>query len=556
MVVDLKDLIFHKKRKWSKIYIDVIVYVKTGKFGDHGMKLKLLIADDEITSAKRIERKIDLGSYDIAEVKYAEDGRFALEMCESWQPDILISDIVMPRLNGIDLATALREKNEHLQIIFISGYSDKKYLKNAIRLNAINYVEKPIDMEELAGAIKEAKENIENITRSKEELKHLESDRYYRMREQIARSISSTHYSDETFALVADDFDAYKAPYRSCVALTVSFLRRTDGQTVSLDKAKALMENTADSLQLSACTAIRGETLVCALFSKFPGDYMSRYCEALLVEFTKEHCHFYMGVGRAVTSLEKLHASYLEAESAASMAFYHEPDFISYYHISNKIYDLSEKDPAAIIREVYSVSKDQMIFNIRTITSSIMQHEATPVLQVKDFYFRMVSELLTLSKKDGVTIWPEYQAEIDLLNYVMSSSFLIHILNFLIDGIKSFYNYIEGDYYGNSTVDKIVRYIRTNYADPDLSTESLVQCLNLSSTYISHLFKDVTGQNLKNFITDYRMKKAKELLADSSLSLGEIAVAVGYRNGNYFSSKFKEQFGIAPSEYKERNANG
>ncbi|MBR6396796.1 MAG: helix-turn-helix transcriptional regulator, partial [Lachnospiraceae bacterium] len=223
---------------------------------------------------------------------------------------------------------------------------------------------------------------------------------------------------------------------------------------------------------------------------------------------------------------------------------------------SNKIYDLSEKDPAAIIREVYSVSKDQMIFNIRTITSSIMQHEATPVLQVKDFYFRMVSELLSLSKKDGVTIWPEYQAEIDLLNYVMSSSFLIHILSFLIDGIKSFYNYIEGDYYGNSTVDKIVRYIRTNYSDPDLSTESLVQCLNLSSTYISHLFKDVTGQNLKNFITDYRMKKAKELLTDSSLSLGEIAVAVGYRNGNYFSSKFKEQFGIAPSEYKERNANG
>ena len=66
------------------------------------------------------------------------------------------------------------------------------------------------------------------------------------------------------------------------------------------------------------------------------------------------------------------------------------------------------------------------------------------------------------------------------------------------------------------------------------------------------LFKDVTGQNLKNFITDFRMKKAKELLSDTVLPLGEIAVAVGYRNGNYFSSKFKEQFGITPSEFKER----
>ncbi|MBP5304817.1 MAG: response regulator [Lachnospiraceae bacterium] len=516
------------------------------------MKLKLLIADDEITSAKRIERKIDLAAFDITEVKYAEDGKFALDMCESWQPDILISDIVMPRLNGIDLATALKEKNENLQVIFISGYSDKKYLKNAIRLGAINYVEKPIDMEELTGAVKEAVKNLEDISRSKKQLSELETDRYYRMREQIARSISSTHYTDDAFAMVAEDYLAYENNFKSCVALTVSFLRHRDGTTVSLDNAKNIMKNTAESLNLSACIALRGETLVCALFSGSPGDYMNKYCDALLVEFTKDHSHFYMGVGRAVATITKLHDSYLEAAAAAGMAFYHEPDYISYYHISNQVYDLSGKDPVAIIHEVYSVSKDQMIFNLRTITSSIMQCEGTPVLQVKDFYFKMVNELLALSKKDGVEIWADYPSDIDLLNHIMSSSFLIHILSFLIDGIKSFYNYIEGDYFGNSTVDKIVRYVRLNYTDPDLSTESLVQYLNLSGTYISHLFKDVTGQNLKNYITDYRMKKAKELLSDATLSLGEIAVAVGYRNGNYFSSKFKEQFGLAPSEYKER----
>ena len=277
-----------------------------------------------------------------------------------------------------------------------------------------------------------------------------------------------------------------------------------------------------------------------------------RYCEELLKEFTREHHHFFMGVGRSCDTLEKLHESYMEAAFAAQIAFYHEPDYISYYHISNKVYDLSIHDPAAIIREVYSVSKDQMIFNIRTITSTIMQYEATPVLQVKDFYFKMISELLTLSKKDGVELFKDFNTDIDLLNHIMSCQFLLHILNFLVDGIKSYYNYIEGDYFGNSTVDKIVRHIRTNYADPDLSTESFVQCLNLSSTYISHLFKDVTGQNLKNYVTDYRMKKAKELLTDTALSLGEIAVAVGYRNGNYFSSKFKEEFGISPSEFKER----
>ena len=125
--------------------------------------MKLLIADDEKLTREGIISSIDWESLSVSEIYQADDGIHGLELAKSIQPDIILSDVRMPRLDGIEMATRLKELFPDINIIFMSGYSDKKYLKAAIRLKAISYVEKPIDPEEIREAVLEALKNNQQI---------------------------------------------------------------------------------------------------------------------------------------------------------------------------------------------------------------------------------------------------------------------------------------------------------------------------------------------------------------------------------------------------------
>ena len=111
--------------------------------------IKVLIADDERFTRQGILDMVDWDKLNVSEVKEAYDGINALEILKDFEPNILLTDVRMPRLNGIDLAFKARELYPNCMILFMSGYSDKEYLKSAIKLKAINYVEKPIEIEEL-----------------------------------------------------------------------------------------------------------------------------------------------------------------------------------------------------------------------------------------------------------------------------------------------------------------------------------------------------------------------------------------------------------------------
>lgn len=515
------------------------------------MSLKLLIVDDEIASAKRINRQINLSDMHISDIKYAEDGLFALEMCHDWKPDVLISDIVMPRMNGIELAENLRQVNSNLQIIFISGYSDKKYLKSAIRLNVINYVEKPIDMKELSQALNLACSNIENISKKEAVIDIFENERLNKLKEQLALTLSSRCFTQEQLAPLEKEYSAICYDYDNCVSVKVNFYQDEERTLITLSEQQSHIIDIAKTLSLQCCSAVKNNYLICFIFSKNRCNYINEFCDEISKEFTRQHLHVYIGVGRPVKKMAQLYESYLESLSASAISFFHEPAYISYFHMNTKAYDLNAHNPIDIIHSIYNTSKDQFIFNLRNITSSIQQCESTEILDIKIFYFNMISELYKVSTKDGVTLWSEYKSDYALSDYVMSSNFLIDIFNFLMNGVKEYYNYIESNYYNNSTVNWIIRYIRQRYTNPDLSVISLSQELNLSETYICHLFKDITGNTLKNYITEFRMKKAAELLEKSSIQVSDIAVKVGYRNGNYFSYRFKFYYGCTPSKYKD-----
>ena len=134
--------------------------------------IKLLIVDDESFTRQGILETIPWKDLSIYDVKEAFDGENALEILKEFEPDILLTDVRMPRLNGIELSFKTRELYPNCSIIFMSGYSDKEYLKSAIHLKAISYVEKPIDLYELEEALKSA---VSEVQKSKILYKNIKS---------------------------------------------------------------------------------------------------------------------------------------------------------------------------------------------------------------------------------------------------------------------------------------------------------------------------------------------------------------------------------------------
>ena len=128
--------------------------------------MKLLIVDDEKLTRDGLMSNIDWKSLGIDAIAQADDGLHGYEAALAFQPDIILSDVRMPRMSGIEMAEKLQLVNPALSIIFMSGYSDKEYLKAAIKLKAVSYVEKPIDLEELSETVLEAKASVEAVRKA------------------------------------------------------------------------------------------------------------------------------------------------------------------------------------------------------------------------------------------------------------------------------------------------------------------------------------------------------------------------------------------------------
>ena len=135
--------------------------------------MKLLIVDDEKLTREGIISSIAWESLGVSEVYQADDGVRGLELAKEIEPDIVLSDVRMPRMDGIEMSSRLKELFPNINIVFMSGYSDKEYLKAAIRLKAISYVEKPIDPQEIEDAITESLRNKQFIKKTADtELEH------------------------------------------------------------------------------------------------------------------------------------------------------------------------------------------------------------------------------------------------------------------------------------------------------------------------------------------------------------------------------------------------
>ncbi|HAE45498.1 MAG TPA: DNA-binding response regulator, partial [Lachnospiraceae bacterium] len=134
--------------------------------------MKVLIVDDEKLTREGLRDKINWTGLGFTDVRCAVDGMHGLELGRQFRPDVILTDVRMPRMNGIQMAEQIQQLCPESSIVIMSGYSDKEYLKAAIRLRAVSYVEKPINLDEITAALREAVVRVENENRNRTQTKY------------------------------------------------------------------------------------------------------------------------------------------------------------------------------------------------------------------------------------------------------------------------------------------------------------------------------------------------------------------------------------------------
>ncbi|WP_128103514.1 response regulator [Paenibacillus sp. DCT19] len=530
--------------------------------------MKLLIIDDEDRTRDMLCNHVEWRKLGIHEVETARNGLAALDLCRSFLPDIVLCDIRMPKMDGIQFAKLLREEDLSCKLLFMSGFSDKEYLMSAIRLNALDYIEKPINLDKVREAVGEAVKSRQHDEKKRLEERQMQNaydEGLPYLRQEMVRKLIAVP-SSLNVQRALESRETFLLPSEGVYTAIVSsiYWRRLQ----CIEDSRQLQEDLLRRLSMnSTLTSLR---CICGFDSRqflifiLPEAYGSTYreqrsvLEKLYAEVTDiigNNIRFCMGVGESVKERVKIPDSYRTAMDACSLHYYSDGSRLIFAS------ELGDNQELAtdwdLVRRLRNFLQQEDIEAARKLIMNWTKKARLAcdldIIRLKDSYFQFLLVILDVAVQLGFTdtdedterryIWKEIDQVPDL------SSMEEYILSFL----DLFQLSSEQD--GSSAkMREILQYIHKRFHEKGFSIPDIAHHVGLNETYLSSLFKKQRGSTIKEYISSLRVEKAKELLLAKGLKLYEVADMTGFSDANYFTTFFKKYAGCTPSEYRERMA--
>lgn len=526
---------------------------------------KIMLADDEGIVIDSLKFIIEKNFGQNCTVEYAYTGRKVIELAEKFQPDIAIMDIHMPGINGIEAMKEIRKTNKSVIFIVMTAFDKFNYAKEAINLRVLEYLTKPVNQSVLTQVLQKAMDIID-ADRTKRS-----NDLMIREKLEIVIPIIE---SDFIYAVLSgSDFKREKDDFCSLLGI-----REEYGMMLVLEFGDTLVEGSLTNpvgisvRAQSFYPAIREslkEELACVvspimvnkIVSFIPSDkpqleYNDRIeliekARKLIRNLTKQHeIQFKIGIG-SVKSIYKLEESYKEALSATrnsksrvahvkdlSIGCEYEADYP--IDIENALFEKIEKGDLEGTKNEANLFFDWMMNNYS-------EHMMDIKLKVLEFIL-MAEKKAFLS--GGMTYSFLYRK--DYLPTTIKMDNLEQLRKWFIDKvIQACKNIIsKRDEQTSGLISKAKIFIEDNF-NKDISLDDVSRNVDISPYYFSKLFKEETGENFIEYLTNIRIERAKKLLMNSGLNIKNICVDTGYSDPNYFSRIFKKQVGVTPTEFRE-----
>lgn len=518
--------------------------------------MKLLIVDDEQLTREGLIHSIDWQSLGINNIYQADDGIHGLALSRKYQPEIILSDVRMPRMDGIEMANQIRNHLPDCNIIFMSGYSDKEYLKAAIKLKAISYVEKPIDLEEIRAAVSEAVQNHSLLLKDKQN----KSRRKQEEQEKLANMLSYM-MPEESSGCCIQMFLELGFPIKPAFYFTTLIIKL-------YPPISSLAENVRSSFIQSLHSILEKHHMDCIYTNKQDEYYIIhifgadkpelsilKHIAAAISASIKTFAEFDMAFGKTVSSPAKVSASYNTAVILLQSTFFTGPGKILYQHETPSVHKhVQLPEWPSLFMELLKDHAQEKSFSLaQDIYDFFAENSFLLPGQAKDTYYRLFNRLHEAARTEHITLSDNMEENITNWDYIESCHHLSEMHERFLKLLGSFYEKLESENNDNSVIYLIKEFINQKYQDDSLSVKDISEHVYLSSSYVCTIFKTETGQTLNQYLTEFRLDKAKRLLEDPRYKIAEISSRVGYSDGNYFGKIFKKNVGLSPSEYREKN---
>jgi len=529
---------------------------------------KLLIVDDEAVIRKGLANLIEWSSIDCEVVGEAVNGIDAIEKMKIVSPHIIIADVKMPCLNGIELAKYVFENTPSTKVIILTGYADFEYAQSALKYNVVDFLLKPTDPNELINAVKKAKNIILQNETFESKLKDMEKKiNLYQtnLRENNVNSIlhNILNGSDKALERLPELGISLE---RNLVIICEVENKYSNFSSKDINGKDRIVSNIKNYINAIFKNYVYylvhfQENQFCIIVSF--ADNCENKCMQSIIDICKEMLKTFenlmgldvsIGISKIHLSHEELPDSYKEAQKALSYGFYEKHGNNLYVYSDETVNASNEKKLLAnsyterIILELQNGHKDALINLIEELfeklrcTRQSIDYIKKVAMQLC-FSFEEVLSDCDLNIEDCI------QAENDIYEYITKSNKCVHITNMLVSLAVSILEKLHSlDIQNNLVIKKAQSYINEYYKDP-ITLQTIADYLYINSSYLSRLFKKETGYNITDYINKVRIDKAKDLLINSDYKIYEIADMVGISDPAYFSVLFKKYTNMSPRDF-------
>ena len=542
--------------------------------------LKIFLAEDEVVVRETIKRMIPWEELGFELVGEAADGEMALPLLLRQQPDLLITDIKMPFMDGLTLARLAKKEIPGLKVVILSGYDDFNYAKQAIGIGVEDYLLKPITKNALIERLSEIRSRYEHEKTQKE---------YYEKFQREMQAYEKNSSRDFFEALVGDSMDMMEV-YKRAEKLGLDIVAEAYNVlifTMNCDEDFSGQRDEyssweAESLELlenffaghSSAMLFRSNIFSYGVLLKGQRETIEENTRACVDEIRKilsrqdGRREWFLAVGQSVERLSQIQKSYHTASRAFSQRYLYDENILYYDEMETMEHPggQAETEDNAYLQKV----------DVNALNPAILQKFLSNGLQeetenfVKDYFYAIGQEPMeSLVFRNYVIL----NVRFSVISFIkglgcdtneMESADTEEVLAESGKNMESAIAYakkmisqaieIRDQNSGNknrSILKTAVDFIDSHYMDEEISLNTVANVANVSSNHFSALFSQNMGQTFIEYLTTLRMNKAKELLRCTGMRSSEIAGEIGYKDAHYFSYLFKKTQGMTPSDYRK-----
>ena len=531
---------------------------------------KILLVDDEILVRDAIRENIDWGKLDCELIGDCENGKQAVEFVKTHEVDIVLTDILMPYMDGMELSHFLHDNYPDILIVIFSGFGEFEYAKKAIQYNVSEYMLKPVTAMELTKVIENMKEKLDSRKKEQRKMESLTqvSQDYHKNANVIrSKALDCLVKCTREVQVSLDELERMGITFQAASYRVAVFDIDTYSEMYQMDMDKqqesALMAfvlfNVGDEIVVREKAGVvyqEGNNRVCIIFAGNRTKEFSESIHRICHEIQKKvkeviGLETSIGIGSWVRSPYELIYSYRLAAKA-----------IDYRYLlgGNLLFDMEEKktdNSIFLINDLETLTEaiksgdrrlmEETLGQIETEIKSALVEKSYACIYLQQVIRAIGNTCQSLSEEPEQIIAQRealLKAVTEQRMFSQAAALVEKYAQEVFDELQEL-NSSSGQRQGMLAMD----YIQKNYMDPGLSLNSICSYLNISTSYFSTIFKEMTGETFIEVLTRVRMEKAKELLENTTMKNYEIAEKVGFSDPHYFGISFKKITGKTPTEY-------